>query len=144
MNSQQSVLVVEDDESARAFFKRLLAMHGYDVTTAGNGREAKDALKQRTFDVVLSDITMPEMTGVELLESIRQFDLEVPVILVTGNPNVATAQKAVQFGAFRYFTKPVDTAQLQESVAFATNVGKVARAKREVLEKHGHFRPADL
>jgi EAL domain-containing protein (putative c-di-GMP-specific phosphodiesterase class I)/CheY-like chemotaxis protein len=138
------VLVVDDDPSARGFFARLLAIADYEVVAAASAIEAKQRLNGGRFDVILSDITMPEMSGIELLQSVRERDLDVPVILVTGNPNVDTAAKAVQFGALRYLMKPVEAETLLESVKYAVQISQLARVKRQLLDRMGHGGSSDL
>lgn len=127
-------LVVDDDAHVRKDLRRVLQTMGFSVDLAGNGREAAELLKQQSFDVVVSDIDMPEMTGLELLRTIRQYDLDVPLLLVTGNPGLETAVQAVQYGAFRYLTKPVDVESLSQAVKEATVLHRMARLKREALE----------
>jgi EAL domain-containing protein (putative c-di-GMP-specific phosphodiesterase class I) len=126
-------LVVDDDAQIRKDMSRVLQTLGFAVDTASNGREATDLLKQQSFDVVVSDIDMPEMTGLDLLRTIRQYDLDVPLLLVTGNPGLETAMQAVQYGAFRYLTKPVDVESLSLAVKEATALHRMAKLKREAL-----------
>lgn len=126
-------LVVDDDASARGFFERLLVLEGYDVVTACDGLEASRLLDQGPFGVVVSDISMPGMGGIQLLRSVREVDLDVPVILITGAPSVETAAKAVEFGAMRYLVKPVKPAELRDVVRYAEQLLQLARLKREAL-----------
>ncbi len=87
---------------------RSLTKAGYVVTTASDGKIASEILKGATFDVVLSDISMPGMTGLDLLRRVRDFDLDIPVLLMTGAPDVRSAVEALEHGALRYLTKPLD------------------------------------
>lgn len=80
------VLVVDDDESVRRVSVRMLTAEGFDVVGARDGHEALGHLEAGKFDVVVSDIMMPKMSGMDLLRAIRQRDLELPVILLTGMP----------------------------------------------------------
>ena len=89
------------------------------------------------LDVVLSDIDMPRLGGVALLERIRSHDLDIPVILITGSPSLETAVAAVQHGALRYLTKPVDAHQLRSVTADAVRLHRLARAKRSALDLAG-------
>jgi EAL domain-containing protein (putative c-di-GMP-specific phosphodiesterase class I) len=127
-------LVVDDDAQIRKDLSRVLQSLGLSVAAASNGREATELLKAQTFDVVVSDIDMPEMTGLDLLRTIRQYDLDVPLVLVTGNPGLETAMQAVQYGAFRYLTKPVDVEALLHAVREAIALHRMAQLKREALE----------
>ncbi|MGZ3440158.1 MAG: EAL domain-containing protein, partial [Polyangia bacterium] len=97
-------------------------------------------LQGEEFDVVLSDITMPTMSGLELLRAVREYDLDTPVILMTGGPDVRTAIQAMEYGALRYLTKPIDADVLVAEVAYAVRICRLARLKREAL---GHLGDLD-
>ena len=102
------VLLVEDDESVRQVYCRLLTREGFSVIPAASGIEATEIFEREAIDLVVSDIGMAGMSGVDLLKTLRRKDLDVPVILMTGNPHVESASRAVELGALRYLTKPVD------------------------------------
>lgn len=89
---------------------------------------------EKPFEVVVSDIPMPEMDGLALLRAIREHDLDVPVALMTGSPALETAIKAVEHGAFRYLVKPVEKEALLGVVREAATLRRLARLKREALE----------
>lgn len=143
-NEPPSVLVADDDPSARNYFYRLLERAGYLVRTAASGEEAKKLLREAPFDVVVSDITMPGVSGIDILRAVRAQDLDVAVILVTGNPNVDTAVDAVHLGALRYLRKPVESAVLLEAVKHGLLVAQVARAKRAALASDGRGGASDV
>lgn len=126
-------MVVDDDDVAARFFQRCLEGAGHEVMCAENGERAREQLEIGEFDVVVSDISMPEMDGIELLREVRRRDLDLPVVLVTGAPNVDSAIQALQFGAIRYLVKPVRAAELCEVVDYAGRVHDLARLKREAL-----------
>ncbi len=127
------ILLADDDEFVRAALARSLTAAGHQVTAVANGREAISELDAGSFDVILTDIAMPELDGIELLRAIRQRDAEVPVVLITGAPDVATAMQAVRLGALLYLGKPVDIAELRGIVARAVRLRRIARVKQEVL-----------
>ena len=127
------VLVVDDDDVVRFVVSEALTGAGHEVETADDGAQALAALDRRTFDAVVSDIAMPNLTGVELLQRIRARDFDLPVILLTGRPTMETAIEAVEAGALRYLQKPVSTTQIQETVATAVRLCRLARWKREAL-----------
>jgi CheY-like chemotaxis protein len=89
------------------------------------------------FDAVLSDITMPSMDGIQLLREIREYDLFVPVVLMTGEPAVSTAVKAVEYGAFHYLTKPVAMDELHRVLGRAAALSRMARVKHEAAAALG-------
>ena len=110
------ILLVDDEEALVRAIARVLMSGGYEVATAGDGRRAAELLAHTSFDAVVSDIDMPKMNGVQLLQTVRQLDLDVPVILMTGDPGLTTAMQAVALGAFRYLTKPIDQGRLRNAL----------------------------
>ena len=133
--AEDLVLLVDGDEPTIVRgFARILTSAGFSVQIAHDGREAAELARGMSFDAIVSDIAMPEMTGLQLLRSVREHDLDVPVILMTGGPAVESAVQAVEYGALRYLIKPVDSKQLEEVVARATRLHQMAKIKREALE----------
>jgi EAL domain-containing protein (putative c-di-GMP-specific phosphodiesterase class I)/ActR/RegA family two-component response regulator len=133
-----NVLVVDDDYSLLKGIERVLGRAGFRVAVASNGPSAIELLEHGTFDCVVSDINMPGMSGTELLRAVRERDPDVPVLLLTGAPTLQTATHAVEYGAFTYLMKPIEPARLTGLVAKATQLGRMARFKRESLEALGH------
>ncbi|MCP4603380.1 MAG: response regulator [Proteobacteria bacterium] len=101
------VLVVDDEKAIRVTLKSFLETDEHDVETAEQAKEAVHLLETREFDVVVADIIMPEMSGVDLLADIKKRNLNTEVILITGEPTVETAVRAVQEGAYDYLSKPI-------------------------------------
>jgi EAL domain-containing protein (putative c-di-GMP-specific phosphodiesterase class I)/CheY-like chemotaxis protein len=126
-----AVLVVDDDPIVGRALKRVLEQREIEVTVAGDGSAATAALMQRAFDVVLSDVRMPGMSGIDLLSVVRAYDLDVPVLLMTAVPSLDTAIEAVRLGATEYLVKPVDTEVLVASIARAAKLHEDARTRRE-------------
>jgi EAL domain-containing protein (putative c-di-GMP-specific phosphodiesterase class I) len=131
------VLVVDDDETLVRTYARTLAAEGYDVEVRFDGESAVNAVRANPFDVVLSDIDMPRLSGLALLERIRAHDLDIPVVLITGSPSLETAMAAVEHGALRYLAKPVDSHALKSVTASAVRLHHLARAKRSALDLAG-------
>jgi EAL domain-containing protein (putative c-di-GMP-specific phosphodiesterase class I) len=127
------VLVADDDAASRGLLARGLRSMGYEVLVAANGREAADLIRESPVDAIVSDISMPEMSGIQLLKAIRQRDADVPVVLVTGSPDVESAMQAVKHGALLYLRKPVDLDELGRVMARAVRLGRIARLKQEAL-----------
>jgi EAL domain-containing protein (putative c-di-GMP-specific phosphodiesterase class I) len=127
------VLLVDDDPTFARSCARLLGGWGYDVETAFGGAEAVRRSQERPFDVVLSDINVPDMSGLEVLRAIRQHDRDVPVVLMTGGPALESAREAVECGALSYLIKPLATDQLQAALERAVKVHEVAREQRRIL-----------
>jgi EAL domain-containing protein (putative c-di-GMP-specific phosphodiesterase class I)/ActR/RegA family two-component response regulator len=128
------VLVVDDEPTVLRLLSKTLERAGYHPVTASDGWEAARILSRESFDVVVSDITMPNMSGVELLRTVRERDLDLPVILLTGSPTVDTATRAIELGVLGYLIKPLDLRGLVDMVARAVQLYRLARVKREALE----------
>lgn len=131
------VLIVDDDPQIPYLFARALALDGHSVVVVHTAEQATKCLAEQEFDVMTSDIRMPGMSGVELLRTVRQYDLDLPVILVTGDPKVETAMQAVELGALEYLTKPVRLDVLRASVDRACKLHRLARLKREAMQLLG-------
>jgi EAL domain-containing protein (putative c-di-GMP-specific phosphodiesterase class I) len=126
-----SILLVDDDrETARALARSLTAF-GHEVTTFHEGEQAIAALDHQVFDVVLSDIGMPHITGFDLLDAVRRRDEHIPVVLLTGDPTVSSAAQALEVGAFRYVTKPVELPKLMTVVEKAAKLYRMALAEQQ-------------
>jgi len=96
MNVQpEQILVVDDEEAIREVVSTMLESRGYHCTAVSNGRAAQDFVRKQLPDLVLSDMIMPEMDGIKLLEWLRNFDPEVPVIMVTAIHDISTALEAI-------------------------------------------------
>lgn len=111
------VLVVDDDEDVRKLMHRQLTGLGYHCVTAAGAEEALGRIRGDVFDVVLSDIGMPEMNGLELLREIRRIDPKLMVVMVTASRSITHAVDALKHGAVDYIVKPFDVATLSATVA---------------------------
>jgi serine/threonine-protein kinase len=129
------VLLVDDQPELRRLFQRALTKSGYEVVTAENGRMAVELVAVDRFDAVISDVRMPDMGGVELLQALHAEDPDLPVLLVSGSPDLATALKAVEFGAFEYLTKPVSFDKLATSTKRAIEVRRERAQGKELLQQ---------
>ncbi len=127
------VLVVDDEPVTARSYARALTAAGFRVTIANDGREAADVAKSQGFDVIVSDIAMPDMDGLALLRAIRQSDLDVPMVFMTGSPAIESAVQAIEYGAFRYLLKPVAPAALLDVVERAARVHRLAKVRREAM-----------
>jgi EAL domain-containing protein (putative c-di-GMP-specific phosphodiesterase class I)/ActR/RegA family two-component response regulator len=136
-NPRGRVLLADDELSLLRLVKRSLVSVGYAVDAANDGAQAIDLLRLGDYDAVVSDIAMPGMDGLELLRAVREKDLDLPVILMTGDPALATAMRALEYGAYRYLAKPFDIDALLEVVDKAVLVGKMAKLRRRALELFG-------
>jgi EAL domain-containing protein (putative c-di-GMP-specific phosphodiesterase class I) len=131
------ILLVDDDAAVLRVIQKRLERAGYHVVACGGGAEALEVLANEAFDVMISDIQMPGLSGLALLRAVREHDLDLPVVLVTGNPGVKSATDAVEYGAFRYLIKPVPFDELDAVVTRAATIRQMARSKREYVEEFG-------
>jgi EAL domain-containing protein (putative c-di-GMP-specific phosphodiesterase class I) len=131
------ILLVDDDEAVSRVYVKALRREGFCVFATSNAAQARELFQRESIDLVLSDINMPGMTGVELLQSLRREDLDVPVILMTGAPDIGSATEAVALGAMRYLTKPIDISELERIAHKAVGLSRLARIKREALGQLG-------
>ncbi|MBI5507700.1 MAG: EAL domain-containing protein [Deltaproteobacteria bacterium] len=127
------VLVVDDDPMQLRAFHKILSRAGYDVETSDNATAALALLNGDGFDAVVSDVAMPEMDGLDLLNAMKERELSVPVVLVTGGATVETAARAVELGAVRYLIKPVSLNDLRSAVGHAVLTRRV-EVKRNVVD----------
>jgi EAL domain-containing protein (putative c-di-GMP-specific phosphodiesterase class I) len=131
------VLLVDDQGDILRAYARWLTAGGFQVDTADDGSTAADMAAKTAYDVIVSDISMPGMTGVEMLRAVRERDQDVPVVLMTAQPEIETAMDAVELGALRYLAKPVDGQLLVSVAEHAVRLHKLARLKREALNLTG-------
>jgi EAL domain-containing protein (putative c-di-GMP-specific phosphodiesterase class I)/ActR/RegA family two-component response regulator len=131
------VLVADDEVALLRVYKHALVAAGYAVDMASDGAQAISLVSLGEYDTIVSDISMPGMDGLDLLRAIRQHDLDVPVVLVTGEPALATAMRALEYGAFRYLPKPFRLDALTGVVDGAVLVGRMAKLRRRALELYG-------
>jgi EAL domain-containing protein (putative c-di-GMP-specific phosphodiesterase class I)/ActR/RegA family two-component response regulator len=127
------VLLVDDDPAIRRDYAKVLRRLGFQVAVAGDGQDAIEQLPGGAFDLIISDLSMPRMDGLAFLRGVRQHDLDIPVVLMTGEPDLDSAVAAVEYGAFRYLTKPVDIDKLAEVVGRAVSLSRMAKLKREAI-----------
>jgi two-component system, NtrC family, response regulator PilR len=115
-SSQARLLVVDDERSMRELLSIVLRREGYDVTLAENGRAAIDRLERGRFDLLVSDIKMPDMTGVDVLRAAKRLDPDILGIMITAFASADTAIEAMRLGAHDYLSKPFDVDELKMKV----------------------------
>ncbi len=125
-----SILVVDDERSMRDFLKILLSKEGYDVETAAGGDEALQLLKKQTFQLVISDIKMDGMSGLELLNAIKEQNPALPVVMITAFASPDDAVFAMKNGAFDYISKPFNVDEIKSVIiAASSKTSALAEAK---------------
>ena len=128
----ENILVVDDEEAIREVVSTMLESKGYHCIAVSNGRAAQEFVRKQTPDLVLSDMIMPEMDGIKLLEWLRNFDPEIPVIMVTAIHDISTALEAIRRGAYDYILKPFEKDQLFHGV------GRALQHRRLVIENRNY------
>lgn len=138
------ILVVDDEESLRLSMKFKLTSSGFDVDVAGDGEEALEKLKSWPADVVLLDINMPRMSGIEALTLIRQEYPHTEAIMLTGFADFSTAIECLKMGARDYLVKPVDTTELVTRLKSLLRSRSSEKALYEVQEQYSSLLLHDL
>ena len=131
------MLVVDDEPEVGRALARVLTTSTQTVEAFTRPVDAVEAASTGRFDVVVSDIAMPAMSGLELMRAVRAHDLDLPIILLTGAPCVETARRAVEYGAYRYLLKPPNIEELRTAVERAVFVRRIARVRRDASDARG-------
>jgi len=130
------LLIVDDEVNIRRVLSAMLKREGYEVSAAGDGEQALAVLSRSPVDVVITDLVMPRLGGLELLKRVSADFPDVPVIMITAHGTVDTAVEAMKAGAFDYITKPFDQEELKKVIAKATRA-------RDLEREHVHLAAGD-
>jgi len=140
MNTKPTILVVDDDNAHRTMLDTLVSGWGYDVTQADDGATAIEKIKEQSYDLVLMDVRMVRVSGLEALVQIKSFNPAIPVIIMTAFSSVDTAVDALKQGAHDYLTKPLDFDKLKLTIARAMEHTRLKEENRLLKESVGkHF-----
>lgn len=142
-NNAPTVVVIDDDAAVAGTVASIISRAGFSVETYTSAAEARERLRSGGIDVVVSDVMMPEINGLDLLEQLRRSSVYVPVILMTGTPKLDDTMRAMELGAFRYIAKPFDRVTVIQAVEEAVKWGRLIRvtlthsseANRQALEE---------
>ncbi|HEX6158689.1 MAG TPA: sigma-54 dependent transcriptional regulator, partial [Thermoanaerobaculia bacterium] len=134
MTRPRTILAIDDDDSLRRVVEYNLAEEGYRVITAADGPSGLEAYQREAVDVVLTDIRMPGIEGIELLARLKAMQPELPVIMLTAFGTIDSAVEAMRLGAFDYLTKPFSRDQLRASVRKALEVAELRSENRQLRE----------
>ncbi len=141
MAARPNILVVDDDERMRTAVNKVLTAEGYRVVCAGSGREALDLLKAQGIPLVISDLRLPDLDGLALLQAARELEPEVEVLVVTGHGSVEKAVEAMRLGAYDFIEKPIDSAALLKAVGKALEKQRLSsenrRLRRQLQQRRG-------
>ena len=137
--NRQTILVVDDDNAHRTMLRTLVGGWGYDIVEADDGSTAIEKVQERPFDLILMDVRMLKVSGLEALERIKAFNPAIPVTIMTAYSSVETAIEALKKGAYDYLTKPLDFDKLRLTIERAmehTRLKEENRLLKENLGKH--------
>lgn len=115
-----NILIIDDEKAIRKTLSEILSFEGYKIDEAADGEEGLKRFGEKNFDLVLCDIKMPKIDGIEFLEKAREINADIPIIMISGHGNIDTAVEAVKKGAFDYISKPPDLNRLLITLRNAT------------------------
>ena len=132
---RQTLLVVDDEPNILTTLRRALELEGYGVFVAGSGAIGLEKLKEHDIDLVLLDVMMPEMDGLETLRQIREFDSEISVVMMSGNATIDTAVSATKLGAHDFVEKPLSTEKLLITLNNTLSFARLSRENQSLMRR---------
>lgn len=129
------ILIIDDEKAIRKTLSEILGFEGYSIEEAGDGEEGLKKFGQKSYDVVLCDIKMPKLDGIEFLEKAKEINPDIPIIMISGHGNIDTAVEAVKKGAFDYISKPPDLNRLLITLRNATDRTKLSAETKTLKRK---------
>ena len=129
---EHKILVVDDEEPVRYALERILTHHGYTSLLAPTGAEAIALAQTTRVDLALLDLVMPEMDGMETLSQLKRIDPELPIVMITGRGDIASAVRATKLGAYDFITKPPDPPRLIQTIQRAIDLSETQRSTRQL------------
>ena len=134
------ILIIDDERSIRNTLKEILEFEKHQITLAENGKQALDMVQSQVFDLIFSDIKMPEMDGIELLGHLIEREIEAPIIMISGHGNIDTAVECIKKGAFDFIVKPIDLNRLLITIRNALErnllVKETKILKKKIAKRH--------
>jgi two-component system, NtrC family, nitrogen regulation response regulator NtrX len=132
-----NLLIIDDEKAIRKTLTEILSYEGYKIDEAENGEEGLKKFKEKTYDVVLCDIKMPKLDGIEFLDRAREVNPDVPVIMISGHGTIETAVEAVKKGAYDYISKPPDLNRMLITIRNATDKTSLVTETKVLRRKVG-------
>lgn len=129
------ILIIDDEKAIRKTLTEILSFEGYKIEEAADGEEGLKKFKDKSFDLVLCDIKMPKLDGIEFLQKAGEFNPDVPIIMISGHGNIETAVEAVKKGAFDYISKPPDLNRLLITIRNAMDKGSLVTETKVLKRK---------
>lgn len=134
------ILIIDDERSIRNTLKDILEFEKHSVALAENGKLGLEAAQNNHFDIIFSDIKMPEMDGIELLDALKDKEIDAPIVMISGHGNIETAVDCIKKGAFDFIEKPIDLNRLLITVRNALDksnlVTETKSLKKKIAKKH--------
>ena len=134
------ILIIDDERSIRNTLKDILEFEKHQITLAENGKQGLEAAQNGVFDLIFSDIKMPEMDGIELLVHLNESNIEAPIVMISGHGNIETAVECIKKGAFDFIEKPIDLNRLLITVRNALErnnlVTETKTLKKKIAKRH--------
>ena len=127
---KDKILVIDDEAGIRSSLKGILEDENFTVKTADTGEKGLDTLRGENFDLVLLDIWLPKLKGIEVLEKIKEIEENTQVIMITGHGSVEAAVKATKLGAFDFLEKPLS---LEKVIVTVKNASNTANSKKKIF-----------
>lgn len=129
------ILIIDDERSIRNTLKEILEFEGYTIVLAENGKQGLQLAKDSNFDLIFSDIKMPEMDGIEVLNALKQAEVESPIVMISGHGNIETAVECIRSGAFDFIEKPIDLNRLLVTVKNALEKKNLVKETKVLRKK---------
>ena len=107
-----NILIIDDEKAIRKTLSEILSYEGYKIDEAGDGEEGLKKVKEKEYDVILCDIKMPKIDGIEFLEKAKEIGPDIPIIMISGHGTIETAVEAVKKGAYDYISKQIGRAHV--------------------------------
>src|ERR1700761_2182493 len=131
------LLIIDDDANTLASLSRAFRLAGHEATVCDNPVRALEMIKSEKFDVIFSDVVMPVMDGLTLLEQIKAAGVVTPVVMMSGQAHIEMAVKATRLGALDFLEKPISTDKLLLTVQNALKLGRLERENRDLERRLG-------
>src|SRR5689334_7020480 len=129
------ILIIDDEKAIRKTLTEILSFEGYKIDEASDGEEGLKTFKDKTYDVVLCDIKMPKLDGIEFLQKAGEINPDIPIIMISGHGNIETAVEAVKKGAFDFIQKPPDLNRLLITIRNAMDKGSLVTEAKVLKRK---------
>lgn len=135
-----SVLIIDDDETVRDVLRSFLSGKGFEISLAEDGQTGLELIKNNKYDIILTDLMMPTLTGIDLLKEVSAANITTPILVITAFGTVQTAVEAMKLGAFEYVTKPFNLDEIMLVIEKALNVSKLQKEnvmlKMQLMKKY--------